>query len=176
MICGDARLQRGMNKNLALRIDLEDGAAAVAYEKIACWVECCAGGYTHAFHILRELSGRIDAIDVSLGSRSNEEIAVGIEGQARGVQNSGDEGSGAAIGRDSDDGNGCLLAARAGDGGIHHAGTADRGTGDWMKAVIELAGDSDGRGICCAGGRANFNESGGSLSGYSKDEARRTAH
>ena len=69
-----------------------------------------------------------------------------------------------------------MLAARAGDGGIDHAGAADGGAGDGMEAVIELAGDAEGSGVGGAGGRADFNEAGGGLRGDAKGETRGTAH
>ena len=40
-----------MHKDLALRIDLEDGAAAIAHEEIALGVKGSAGGHAHAFGI-----------------------------------------------------------------------------------------------------------------------------
>src|ERR1700722_3010490 len=112
MVCGNARLQRGMNKDLALAIDFEDGAAAIADEEIALGVECCAGCHTHTFDVLREFAGRIDTVDVAFSARGDEQVALGIEGEAGGVEDSGDEWSGAAVGADADDGDGRLLATR----------------------------------------------------------------
>jgi hypothetical protein len=168
VIGGDAGLERGVDEDLALGIDLEDGAAAVADEEIAVGVKGRAGGDAHAFGVDGGLAGGVDAVDVALGARGDEEVAVGIEGQAGGVEDAGDEGSGAAVGADAHDGDGRLLAARAGDGGVDHAGAADGGAGDGMQAVGELAGDAQGGRVAGAGGVADFNEPGGSLLGTRK--------
>jgi hypothetical protein len=106
-----------------------------------------AGGDAHAFGVDGGLAGGVDAVDVALGAGGDEEVAVGIEGQAGGVEDAGDEGGSAAVGADADDGDGGLLAARAGDGGVDHAGAADGGAGDGMQALGELAGDAEGAGL-----------------------------
>ena len=58
MVGGDAGLERGVDEDLPLGIDLEDGAAAVADEEIALGVEGRAGGDAHAFDIDGELARR----------------------------------------------------------------------------------------------------------------------
>jgi hypothetical protein len=45
-----------------------------------------------------------------------------------------------------------------------------------MKALGELAGDAQGRGVAGAGGTADFNESGGRLLGNAHSEAIGAAH
>jgi hypothetical protein len=45
-----------------------------------------------------------------------------------------------------------------------------------MKAVAELAGDAEGRGVAGAGGAADFDEAGGGLLGDAKSKARGPAH
>src|SRR5208282_2415263 len=49
VIGGGAGLERGMNEDLALGVDLEDGAAAIADKEIALGVKGRAGGHAHAF-------------------------------------------------------------------------------------------------------------------------------
>ena len=161
-----------MNEDLPLRVDFEDGAAAIADEEIAFRVESRASSDAHTFDIVGEFARGIDAIDVAFSARGDEEVAVGIEGEAGGIENSGDEWSGAAIGADADDGDWRLLAARAGDGGVDHAGAADGGTGDGVQAVVKLAGDAEAGGVGGAGGRADFNEPGGGLGGNAKGQTR----
>src|SRR5580658_10921409 len=51
VIGGDGRLKRGVDEDLALRIDFEYGAAAVADEEVALGIKGCAGGHAHAFGI-----------------------------------------------------------------------------------------------------------------------------
>ena len=77
---------------------------------------------------------------------------------------SGDERRGAAVDADAHHGDGRLLAARAGDGGVDHAGAADDGAGDRVQAVVELARDAHGAGIGGAGRGAHFNQARGGRS------------
>ena len=113
-------------------------------KRLPSGVEGCAGGHAHALGVDGEFAGVVDAVDVALGAGGDEEVAVGGEGQAGGVEDAGDEGGSAAVGADADDGDGCLLAAGAGDGGVDHAGAADGGAGDGVQAVGELAGHAEG--------------------------------
>ena len=171
-----ARLQRGVHKDLPLRIDLEDGAAAVAHKQIALGVEGGAGGHAHAFGIDREVARRVHAVHIALGAGGHKQVAVGIEGQTGGIQNAGDKGGAAAIGAHAHHGDRRLLAARAGDGGVDHAGTADSGAGHRVQAVVELAGNAQRRGIGRACGGAHFNQACGGLRGHAESQARGPAH
>ena len=176
VIGGDAGLEGGVDEDLALRIDFEDGAAAVADEEVAFGVEGGSGGHAHAFSVGGELAGGVDAVDGALGARGDEEVALGIKGQAGGVEDAGDKGRAAAVGADADDGDWSLFAAWAGDGGVDHSGTADGGTGDGMQPVSQLAGDAQGHGVADAGGGADFNQAGGGFCRNPEGEARGAAH
>ena len=165
-----------MDEDLALRIDFEDGAAAVADEEVALGVEGRAGGHAHALGVEGGLAGVVDAVDVALGARGDEEVALGIEGQAGGVEDAGDEGRAAAVGADAHHRYGGLLAARAGDGGVDHAGAADRRAGDRMQAVRELMSNAQRHGVADAGGVAEFDQAGGGVRGDAEGQASGPAH
>ncbi len=82
----------------------------------------------------------------------------------------------AAVGADAHDGDGRLLAARAGDGGVDHAGAADGGAGDGVQAVVELAGDANISGVGRTGRAADLNEAARGIAGDAEGEARGPAH
>ena len=150
----DAGLEGGVDEDLALGIDFEDGAAAVADKEVALGVEGRAGSHAHALGVNGELAGGVDAIDIALGARGDKEISLGIEGQAGGVQDAGDKRRAAAVGANANHRDRGLLAAGAGDGGVDHAGAADGRAGDRMQAVGKLAGHAQGHGVGDAGGVA----------------------
>ena len=165
-----------MDENLALDVDLEDGAAPVADEEIAFAVESAAGSHAHAFSVNSKLTTGIDAIDDTFSARSNKQIPFRVEGEACGVKDAGDEGRTASVGADAHDGDRGLLAASAGDGGIDHSGTAYGGAGDGMKAVVELARDADVCSVCGAGWAADFYEAARGVAGDAKGETCGAAH
>src|SRR5215472_5745061 len=160
MVGGYGGLERGVDEDFAVWIDLEDGAAAVADEEVSIAVECGACGDTHSFGVDGELACGIDAVDVALGARGDEEVAVGVEGEPGGVENAFDVGSASAVRADADYGDGGGLAALAGDGGVDHSRGAHRGTGDRVQSGVELAGDAKRSGIARPGDRADFHHSG----------------
>src|ERR1035438_3598404 len=82
----DAGLQGGVDEDLALGIDFEDGAAAVADEEVALGVESCACCHAHALDVYGGLARCVYAVDVALSAGGDEEVAVGVEGQAGGVE------------------------------------------------------------------------------------------
>ena len=56
MVESDRGLKSRVDEDLALGIDLEDGAAAVAHKEVAFGVEGGSGGDPHALGVDRELS------------------------------------------------------------------------------------------------------------------------
>jgi hypothetical protein len=56
VVGGDGRFERGEHVNLPLPADLENGAAAVADEKIVVAIESDPGGHAHAFHVGRRVT------------------------------------------------------------------------------------------------------------------------
>src|SRR6266568_5971888 len=101
MVGGNAGLQRGVYKDFALRIYLEDGAAAVADEKIAFRIKHCASGNPHSFGIECRLARSIDAVNIPLSARSHEEIPIRTERQSCRIQNPCHEWCTAPIGTHS---------------------------------------------------------------------------
>src|SRR6185437_8633289 len=97
VIGGDTGFEGGVDEDFALRINFKNCAATIADEEIALCIEDSARGNAHAFGIESGLAGAIDAVDISLGARGDKEIAFGAEGQAGGIEDSGDEGSSAAV-------------------------------------------------------------------------------
>ena len=76
MIRRDRRFERGEHKNLAVRIDFENRAAAVAHEKIADGVERDSSRDAHAFDPkLRTAVGR-DAMDGAVVAAGDVEIIL----------------------------------------------------------------------------------------------------
>jgi len=176
VVGGDAGLDGGEDENLAVAGDFEDGSAAVADEEIALAVKCSAGGDTHAFRVEGGFARAVDAVDVALSARGDEEVAFWAEGEAGGVEDSGDERSSAPIGADTDDGDGSLLSALARDGGVDHAGAADSGAGDGVKAAGELAGNFELRAVTDTGGGAHFDKGSSGGVGNAEGDAAGAAH
>src|ERR1700678_11822 len=181
MIGGYAWLQSVADEDFtgAIRIagrDLENRPIAVADEEVAVGVEGRSGGHDHAFGVDGGLTARVDAVDGALGARSDEEIAFGIECEARRVEDSADEGSSYAIGADAHDRNRRLLAALTGDGGEGHSGTAYDRAGHRMQAVGKLTGDVQRNCVAGAIGGANFDQAGGGLLRHAEAQLRVAAH
>src|SRR4030095_1574440 len=61
--------------------NLEDGAAAVAYIKVPCTVECDASGYAHPFGVRRQRAIGSDAVNGTGMSRGDVEVSFAIECQ-----------------------------------------------------------------------------------------------
>ena len=139
-------------------------------------VESSAGGDAHAFSVERGFAGGVDAVDIAFGARGDEEITVGTEGQAGGIEDSGDKRSAASIGADADDGDGGLFAALAGDGGVDHARTADSGTGDRVQAVESSRATRRGAALLTPRGRAHFNQACAGFFGNAEGDASGAAH
>src|SRR3569833_991310 len=51
VVGGDAGLKRGVNEDLAVAVDFEDGSTAIADEEIALRIEDSASGDAHAFGV-----------------------------------------------------------------------------------------------------------------------------
>src|SRR5580692_1051104 len=95
-------------------------------------IECSACGDTHALRVESGLAGAVDAVDISLCSRGDEQIAFGTEGQPCGIENSGHKRGSTSVGAYTNHRDRRLLAALSGYRGINHAGTADGRACNWM--------------------------------------------
>src|SRR5216683_1723658 len=91
VISGDGGLERGKNKDLAARADLENRAAAVANVQIAVVIERDAGGDAHAFDPLLGAAIGRDAMYRSVVAAGDEQIAHAIERQAAGIHQRSDK-------------------------------------------------------------------------------------
>src|SRR5581483_8770816 len=85
VIGGDAGLQRGKDKNLALAVDLENGSAAVADVEVFFTIECQPGGDAHAFGVSGHGPVRRHAIDSAVVARGDVHLSGAIEGNGGGI-------------------------------------------------------------------------------------------
>src|SRR4029077_8458279 len=91
MICGERRLKRGEDENFAVRANLENRAAAIAYVEAAGFVKREAGGDAHAFDPLHGAAVGRDAVNRSIVAAGNEKVAIVVDCEAGGVHQFGDE-------------------------------------------------------------------------------------
>src|SRR6516162_4609445 len=87
MICGERRLDRRENIDLALAADLKNSSAAVAYIKIVFLVENDAGCNAHAFYIGNVASARGNLIHDPIVAARYVEHALRVERQPSGIHN-----------------------------------------------------------------------------------------
>src|SRR4029077_7080665 len=161
VIRGDGRLKRGKNKNLAARADLENRAAAVANVQIAVVIKSNSRGDAHAFDpLLCAAIGR-NAMDGTVVTAGNEEIAHAIERQAPGIYQRSDERLHAVICRDLVKRNGDTLASRAGKRDVNVAVRIDRGVRDGLKVVRNLQADVYGMRLAFVPGNGHAHHSAG---------------
>ena len=143
MIGGDGRLERGEDKNLAVRADLENRAAAIADEEVALGIEGEAGGDAHAFDPkLRAAVGR-DAMDGAVVAAGDVEHAGLVQSQAGGIHQFGDERLHLVIGGDFVERDRHFLAALAAVGDVDIAFGVHRGVGHRMQVVGDLHAELD---------------------------------
>ena len=139
MIGGDARLQHGKHEDLAVTIDLEDGAAAIADVKISDRVEGHSRRDAHAFGVGGHGTVLCHAVHRSVITRRNIETARAVEGHAGGIHHFVDEGLDVVIIVDAVDRNRGLLPARSGKRDINVSILINR----WVRYRVEILRDGN---------------------------------
>ena len=132
------RFERGEYENLAVGIDLENRAAAVAHKKIADGIERDSGGDAHAFDPKLRAAVRRDAMDGPVVAAGDVEISFAVQRQARGIHEFGDEGFHRVVGRDLVERDGDLLPAVAAVGDVDVSFDVHRGIRHGVKIVGDL--------------------------------------
>ena len=138
MIRRDRRFKRGEDENLAVGIDLENRAAAVADEKIADGVEGDSGCDAHAFDPELRAAVGGDAMDRPVVAAGDVQIAFAIECQAGGIHQFGDEGFYRVVGRDLVERDGDFLPAVAAVGDVDISFDVHGGIGHGVEIVGDL--------------------------------------
>src|ERR1700722_2329540 len=111
MVGRDGWLDHSEHKNLAVRINFKNRAAAIAHKKISDGVERDARGNAHAFHPELRAAIRRDAVNRSIIAAGNVKISFAIERQASGIHEFGDKGFYFVVRRNFVERDGYLLAA-----------------------------------------------------------------
>ena len=139
------RLERGENENFAVGSDFKNCAAAIADVEAAAFVERETGGDAHAFDPLHGAAVRRDAMDGAVVAAGNEEMAVRMNGQARGVHHFGDERLHQVIRSDSVERDGNFLSALAAEGDVNISVGVNGGAGDGVEIVGDLHAQRHGK-------------------------------
>ena len=141
VVSGDGRLKRCKNKNLPVRADLENGAAAVADVKIPSMVEGDPRGDTHAFHPLLGAAIRRNAMNGAVVAAGNEKISRAIQREPAGIHQRRDEWLHAVIRGDFVERHRNALAPWPGERDVNVAVAIHRRIRDRMKIVCDLQPD-----------------------------------
>src|SRR5271169_432863 len=91
MVGRNRRLECGEDKNLALRADLKNRAAAVAHIQAAPLVEGYTRGDSHSFDPLHRAAIGRNTVNGSVVAARDEKISVLVERQAGRIHQLGDE-------------------------------------------------------------------------------------
>src|SRR6266481_5296177 len=141
MIGSKARLQRGVDEDLAVLRYAPDSSAAISYVKVVAMIESNPGCDSHSFRIRADCAVGVYAIDRAIVTRRDIELAFSVKGKAGRVHQVGDERLYVVIRVNLIDGNGDLLAASAGKRHIHVAFRIERRICNGMKIVRNRLSD-----------------------------------
>src|SRR5258708_9672164 len=142
MIRGDRGLQRGEHKNFTLRADLENCAAAVADKQIAFRIESYSGGDAHALDPLFAAAVGGDAINCSVMTAGNKQIAFCSQRKPGGIHQRSNEGLHSVAGVDFVEGGRHALATRSAERTIN----ISPGVPPWIDYRMQVVGDLESEG------------------------------
>src|ERR1019366_7525572 len=139
MISGDARLQHGEHEYLAVAVDLEYGAAAIAHVEISGGVESYSSCHAHAFGVRSHGTVLRHAVHRAVIPRGNIKAARAVEGHAGGVHHFVHERLHVVIVVNPVDRNRALLPARSGNRDINVSILIDR----WIRHRVQTFRDGN---------------------------------
>src|SRR5207302_4630565 len=113
-----------------------------ADKQVPVAVEGDAGGDAHALGVGGDGALGRDAVDGAFGAGAGVEVAIGVEGEAGGVEDVADERAHLEVALNLKDGDGDRLTALARDGRVHVAVGVHCGVGDGMKIFRHGNGDA----------------------------------
>src|SRR5215472_1252479 len=141
MVRGDGWLERGKNKNFALRANFENRSAAVSNVQIARAIKGNARSDAHSFDPFFGAPFWGDAMNSSVVATGHKKISGAIERQARGIQKRSEKRLYVIVGRNFIQRNGNALTALARKGDENVSGMIDGGIRDGMQIVGNLDRD-----------------------------------
>src|SRR6266436_974982 len=147
VIGGNARLQRGEDKNLPVASDLENGSAAVADVEILRGIEGNAGRDPHAFGLGRYGAVRRDFVHSLVMPRRNVHLAFAVESNRGGVHHFAEKRLDVVVRVDLEDRYRNFLPTGSRESYIEVALAIERGIGDRMKVVGNWDRNLDGMSI-----------------------------
>jgi len=147
VVGGDGGFECGEDEDLAVGVDLKDGARAVADVEVAVAIEGDAGGDAHALGIGGHGAFRGDSVDGSFCARAGVEVAIAVEREACGIHQIADEGDHLEVALDAEDRDWRGLSTRAGKRSEDLAVGVDYRIGYGMEILGHGDGDANRQGV-----------------------------